>query len=191
MILAQSNFLKLIGSCAKSWDEPEATGNAVAEWAETGYRRDGAREERKGANIKQEARRGRGMPWTTRERGSGLVGNRRRTPYSFGGSLILFAYPRTVRNRRDLSANLSLSRGFPRHPIIGRQLHFCKINPRCTYEKRFYHVGILKLWSFKHRSNEKSDDATDFFFLVRKKVNKIGPFVPVLLHQIVITMVRK
>jgi len=89
--VSKIDFLKSIGNRAKTWDDlPEATGNTVvAEWAvaEAGYRRDDAREGRKGANIKERARRGKGISWTTRERGSGLVKNRRRTPYSFGGSL--------------------------------------------------------------------------------------------------------
>lgn len=61
--------------------------------------------------------RGAQRTWrTTRERSSGLVGNRRRTPYLWGVPYL----PRlagTIRDSQDLSADLLLPRPFL-HPII-------------------------------------------------------------------------
>lgn len=95
-----------ICSYTKSWDVTGSSGEdrRGTSRGKSEIQREGARERGRRANIKERARRGRGTSWTTRERGSGLVGNWRRTPYLWGVPYLI----RLPRNRRDLSFSREL-----------------------------------------------------------------------------------
>lgn len=132
------------------------------------------------------------MPWTTRERGSGLVGNRRRTPCSFGGSLILFAYSGTVRNRRDLSANFSLSRGLPGILLSVVSYIFVRsiLNAHIQEKLSSCQVCLFRnLRSCEIPNIEREIKRRNRLFFLTKK-DRNGPLISVLLHRTVIAMVR-
>lgn len=196
MIYAQSNFLRSIGNCAKSWDVTGSNRGRVA--AEAGYRRDGAREGRKGANIKEEARRGRGTPWTTRERF--------RTGWKpTAHAVFLRGVPYLIRLPEDRPEPARPVRGpfalarVPRHPIIGPQLHFCARSILgCTRTETlssclwilpsFVTCEALKFqaaieWKIRRRDR--------LFFSQKKRRRKMVLPVPVLLYRAVIKIVRK